>query len=118
MFKHTSVLATAIGIAVLGGCAGDERPGNDGHRGHRHGHGARSHKASGHAGHVADLDQDFLPARVRSAFTREFQGATIQDVEKRTRSDGEVRWEVRFTGEDGGLRTAEFDPHGKLVAGG
>ena len=116
MFKHTTVLAAAaaaIGVAALGGCAGDKGSGTDGHRrGHRHGTAATSHKSSGHVG---DADQDFLPGRVKSAFTREFHGATIQDVEKQTHADGEVHWEIRFKDEDGSPRTAEFDTDGKLV---
>ena len=121
MFKHTTVLAAAaaaIGIAALGGCAGDKGSGTDGHRGHRHGRDAASHNSSGHdagGGHVADADQDFLPGRVKSAFAREFHGATIRDVEKQTHADGEVHWEIRFKDKDGSPRTAEFDTDGKLV---
>ena len=113
MFKHTTVLAAAaIGVAALGGCAGEKGSGTDGHRGHRHGTAATSHKSSGH---VEDADQDFLPGRVKSAFTREFHGATIEDVEKRAHADGEVHWEIRFKDEAGRPRTAEFDTDGNLV---
>ena len=116
MFKHTTVLTTAaaIGVAALGGCASDKGSGTDRHRGHRHGTAATSHKSSDH---VEDADQDFLPGRVKSAFTREFHGATIQDVEKQTHADGEVHWELRFKDKDGSPRTAEFDTDGKLVTG-
>lgn len=117
MYKH-ALLPTVIGIALLGGCAGDDPAGKDGHRGHPHGRGAspKSSGHDGHGGHVEDADQDFLPGRVKSAFTREFHGATIQDVEKQTHADGEVHWEIRFKTEDGVVRTAEFDTDGQLVA--
>ena len=119
MFKHTNVLATVIGIALLGGCTSEEPSEKRARTGHQHASGT-GHKAAGHdarGGHVEDADQDFLPGRVKSAFIREFHGATIQDVEKQTHADGEVHWEIRFTDKDGAPRTAEFDTDGKLVDG-
>ena len=65
--------------------------------------------------HVRNGDQDLLPGRVKSAFAREFPGATIDDVEKQTHPDGAVHWEVRYRTPSGERRAAEFDRDGKLL---
>ena len=97
---------TAVGLGVFalaGGCQQQQ----DGHAGHRH----------PPSEHVRDHDQDLLPGRVKSDFTREFPNVTITDTEKQTRPDGAVHREVRYRTKDGQTRVAEFDTDGKLVTG-
>ena len=99
MQKAAFAMAGAIAFCVAAGC-----------RQQKHHH--HSHDPSEH---VADADQDLLPGRVKSAFAREFHGATIEDVEKQVHPDGAVHWEVRYRTPAGERRTAEFDTEGKLL---
>ena len=99
---RTATLAMAVGV-VIGLAAGCRQRQRD----HRHGHDPSEH--------VADADQDLLPGRVKSAFAREFPGATIDDVEKQTHPDGVIHWEVRYRTPSGERRAAEFDTDGKLL---
>lgn len=95
----------AVGVGVFALATGCQQ-GPEAHRGHRH----------PPSEHVRDHDQDLLPGRVKSAFTREFHDATITDTEKQTHPDGAVHWEIRYRTKDGQNRIAEFDTDGKLVS--
>lgn len=93
--------AVGAGMFALAGC----QQGQDSHKDHHH----------PPSEHVQDRDQDPLPGRVKSGFSREFPNATITDIEKQIHPDGAVHWEVRYRTNVGRTDSAEFNPDGTLV---
>ena len=60
------------------------------------------------------LDQSaVLPVDVRAGVLREYPGATVQNVQKKTFEDRLVRYEVQLTTKDGKQVTRQFGADGK-----
>ena len=102
-------------VLLLGGCAANDTRTERSR--HEHADPATTDSVTSESPHrhVENAEPDFVPGRVKSAFTREFHGATINDVEKRTHPDGTVHWEFDFKTKDGAHGIAEFDDDGKRV---
>jgi hypothetical protein len=97
--------AAAVAVTVAAGCA---KKNDDPHAGHDH-----------HPKPVGRLEIDqsaVLPVDVKAGVQREFPGATVQGVNKRTHDDRVVRYEVQLTTKDGRQVTRLFDADGKLSA--
>jgi len=61
-----------------------------------------------------EIDQSaVLPVDVRSGVMKEYPGATVQTVSKRTMDDRTVRYDVSLTTKDGRKVTQQFDSNGK-----
>jgi hypothetical protein len=99
---RTGLLAAAITVTLAAGCA---KKNDDPHAGHDH-----------HPKPVGRLEIDqsaVLPVDVKAGVQREYPGAAVQDVKKRTYDDRVVRYEVQLTTRDGRQVTRLFDADGK-----
>ena len=64
-----------------------------------------------------EIDQSaVLPVDVKAGVMKEYPGATVQKVNKRTFDDRVVRYEVTLTTKDGRQVTRQFDEDGKPSA--
>jgi len=98
---------TVAGALALAGCKGN-KPSAD----------ARA-KADHHPapeGRVTVDQSAVLPVDVRAGVQRDFPGAAVTDVNKRTYDDRVVRYEVHVTTKDGRQTTRVYDADGKAAA--
>ena len=97
-----AVVIVGLGAAALVGCEQNKK---DPHAGHDHRPRPRG---------ILQVDQSaVLPVDVRAGVQREYPGATVQDVQKRTYDNRNVRYEVHLTTKDGRQVVQEFDAAGK-----
>ena len=102
MMFAKAVVLVGLGTASLIGCEQNKK---DPHAGHDH----RSRSQG-----ILQVDQSaVLPVDVRAGVQREYPGATVQDVQKRTYDNRNVRYEVHLTTKDGRQVVQEFDASGK-----
>ena len=98
---------TVAGALALAGCKGN-KPSAD----------ARA-KADHHPapeGRVTVDQSAVLPVDVRAGVQRDFPGAAVTDVNKRTYDDRVVRYEVHVTTRDGTRHVREYNADGKPSA--
>ena len=101
-------LAAALAIAAAG-CAQDQT-GRDRHAGHDH-----RPKPEGRI----EVDQSaVLPVDVKAGVQREYPGAAVVGVNKRTYDDRAIRYEVQVRTKDGKDATRVFDADGKPYTAG
>ena len=113
MTKATVVAGLLVGAAVFagGGCRKDNGASNGGA-----GSAAAREQADRRAQSEGRLTVDqsaVLPVDVRAGVQKEYPGATVQNVEKKTYNDRLVRYEVQLTTKDGKKVTREFGSDGK-----
>ena len=100
---HAAAIAAALGIGALG--CGQNKKSQDPHAGHDH-----RPRPEGRI----EIDQSaVLPVDVRSGVQREYPGAAVRSVNKRTYDDRVVRYEVQLRTKDGRDVTRVFDADGK-----
>lgn len=99
-----NVASIALALAVAGaGCAKEKK---DAHAGHDH-----HPRPEGRL----EVDQSaVLPVDVKAGVQREYPGAAVQTVNKRTYDDRVVRYEVKLKTKDGRDVTTVFDADGKV----
>lgn len=104
--SHVNRLAAAVvgSALILGGCRKDQdNKAESAPRDHHPAPEGRLH-----------VDQSaVLPVDVKAGVQREYPGATVQNVTKRTYDDRVVRYEVSLTTKDGRQQTRVFDANGK-----
>ena len=100
---NTSVYVAAA-LMLCAGCA-KKADNPDSHAGHDH-----RPRPQGRL----EVDQSaVLPVDVRSGVQREYPGASVQSVNKRTYDDRVIRYEVKLRTKDGRDVTRVFDADGK-----
>jgi hypothetical protein len=100
---RSGLCAAGVTVTLAVGCA--KKNDDDPHAGHDH-----------HPKPVGRLEIDqsaVLPVDVKAGVQREYPGAAVQDVKKRTYDDREVRYEVQLMTKDGRQVTRLFDSNGK-----
>ena len=103
-FATTAALAAALALAGSG-CAKQKQ---DSHASHDH-----HPRPEGRL----EIDQSaVLPVDVRAGVQKEYPGAAVQSVNKRTLDDRVVRYEVKLRTKDGREVTRVFDSDGKPSA--
>ena len=106
---RTASLAAALAFNAYG-CAKDQAPSRDPHAGHDH-----RPKPEGRI----EVDQSaVLPVDVKAGVQREYPGAAVLNVNKRTYDDRAVRYEVQLRTKDGKEVTRVFDADGKPSSAG
>ena len=99
----------AVGVCVVaGGCRKDN--GDAEAR-------ERSDRTAQAEGRLTVDQSAVLPVDVRAGVLREYPGATVQNVQKKTYEDRVVRYEVELTTKDGRKVTREFTGDGKPSGG-
>ena len=100
-FTTTATLAAALALAAFG-CRKDKQESHASHDHHPRPEGR------------LEVDQSaVLPVDVRAGVQREYPGAAVQNVNKRTYDDRVVRYEVKLKTKDGRDVTRVFDSDGK-----
>ena len=100
--KRTIRVFVACGVFAVAGCQQENKG--------RAGDQDRRPRPTGRM----EVDQSaVLPVDVRTGVMREYPGATVQDVSKRTMDDRTVRYDVSLTTKDGRKVTQQFDSNGK-----
>jgi uncharacterized membrane protein YkoI len=102
---HAAAAAAALAAALVGAGAGCRKDKSDDHvTVDRH------PKPEGRM----QVDQSaVLPVNVKAGVQREYPGAAVQEVNKRTLDDRVVRYEVQLVTKDGKQVTRVFDADGK-----
>lgn len=99
---RTASFSAVVALALLG-CAKERK---DAHAGHDH-----RPRPEGRL----EVDQSaVLPVDVKAGVQREYPGASVQTVNKRTYDDRVVRYEVKLKTKDGRDVTTVFDADGKV----
>lgn len=106
---RTVPVAAALALAAWGcGGGGNDRGSADPHAGHDHRPTPRGR---------LEVDQSVvLPVDVRAGVQREYPGAAVQSVNKRTLDDRAVRYEVQLRTKDGRDVTRIFNADGRPAA--
>ena len=110
------VIAAAVGVGVLGsggGCHNDKAKGAEARK---------KQDVEAQSRGQLEVDQSaVLPVDVRAGVMKEYPGATVQNVTKKTYQGAGgapgVRYEVELTTKDGKHVKREFDDKGKVVSG-
>ena len=106
------IVATAVGAGVVvvgGGCKHDDAKSAE----------AKHNReiAAQSEGRLTVDQSAVLPVDVRAGVMREYPGATVQNVTKKTLEDRKARYEVKLTTKEGKQVTREFDDSGKPTSG-
>ena len=105
MTRFTTTAALAAALALAGGCKQNKEQGQ-----------ASDDRHPTPEGRL-EVDQSaVLPVDVRAGVQREYPGAAVQSVNKRTYDDRVVRYEVKLRTKDGREVTRVFDSDGKSSA--
>jgi len=111
-FKNWAAYFTA-GVLVLSGFSfaedmKEEKDKGEQHDKHDHDHDDDESKSE-------EIKVGDLPAKVSSAFAKDFPGAKIEEVGKETYKDGTIHYEIEFTDKAGEEHEIEYNVEGEKL---
>ena len=68
-----------------------------------------------HDEHKETLAQADAPPAVLASFEKAYPGAKVNKVEKESYANGDIHYEINYTGNDGKKHEVEMDSNGKIL---